>query len=95
MAELTVAVRVTVSFVTAVSGEATSTVAVASEPGRMSGPRVLRIVVAWATPLSARQPSAVADTSSPAMRGAHPTAKGLRRHFGPTQCLIPRKTAPS
>ena len=91
IAELTVAVKVTVSFVTAVPGEACSTVAVAFEPGRMSG----AVVSACAVPVSAKQPNAVADTTSWAIRGAHLTKQRLRRRFPPTQCLIPRKTVPN
>jgi hypothetical protein len=83
MAELTVAVKVTGSFVTAVSGDAASAVAVASDPGRMPGPGVFARAIGGAAPLSTKHPSADASTATRAMR-----------HFTPTQCLIPRKTAP-
>lgn len=89
--ELTVAVKVTVSFVTTVSGEASSTVAVAFEPGSGSAAGVS----ACAVPVSAKQPNAATDTTSRAIRGVRATTQGLRGRFPPTHCLIPRKTSPN
>ena len=94
IAELTVAVKVTVSFVTAGSGEATSVVALANTPGSPSG-AAAAIGVACATPLSARQPKVDAQTTIRTTRVARMTRQLLVRHFTPTQCLFSGKNSPN